>query len=204
MEISPEAYCDAICILSDAPLSLKPMSIIELHLFSYLGCVLALFDGHALGDLGYEYAVTSEGFPFSVKLEEARKHLVSRGLISLDDHGYMLPVRPHLDTELDLILSIESLSLRRSWFRTATECALALPIGSIRYAIGQSPGMSASVPLGQRNNLLGVDDVELLYDEYGIVQDALGNQAQELLSPAVLWLSARVLSREGDADENQY
>lgn len=202
MQISPEAYCDAVCILNDAPQSIKPMSIIEMHLFSYLGCVLALFEGYPLGDLGYEYAVTSDGFPFSVELEEARKNLVNRSLIELDNTGYMKPVQPLLNDELNNLTSIGSLATRRSWFRTATECALALPIGSIRYAIGQSPGMAASIPLGQRNNLFGADDVELLYDEYGIVRSALGNKAQELLSPAVLWLSARVIRQEGDGSED--
>ena len=52
-EIVPMAYGDALIIASDAPPSILPMSVGEMHLFSYLGCVLALFKGKAIGEWGY-------------------------------------------------------------------------------------------------------------------------------------------------------
>ncbi|MEF8758746.1 MAG: hypothetical protein V5B36_03180 [Candidatus Accumulibacter sp. UW25] len=195
-EISPEAYYDALFILNDAPKSVLPISVIEMHLFSYLGCMLALFRGKPIGDWGYSYAITSEGFPFSAQFEEARKNLISNSLVNSDENGLLEPRQPELGTELQTVLTLGSWGNRRPWLRAATECALAYPVGSIRYAIGRTPGVASSIRLGQRRTLLDVDDINLLYDEYQIVRSVLGTNAQDHLSPAVVWLSARILQKE--------
>lgn len=104
-----------------------------------------------------------------------------------------------LVAEMDSLLTLGSWVDRRHWLRAATQCALALPVGSIRHAIGQSPGLFASVRLGQRRLLLQADDIELLYKEYGIVSSVLGVDVKDLLSPAVIWLSARILRTEDAA-----
>jgi hypothetical protein len=191
--IIPEAYCDALLIIDQAPKALLPMSAVEMHLFSYLSCVLALFQGHAIGDWGYSYAVTSDGFPFSAELETARKVLVERSVLISDDEGMMSADPEELAAELSTVLSIGPWIERSRWIKGATECALAFPTGSIRYAISQTPGMAASTSLRQRRRLLDTDDVSLLYDEYKIVRSVLGEDIDDVLSPAVVWLSARVL-----------
>ncbi len=196
-DIAPSAYCDALVIANDAPDSVVPMSIVEMHLFSYLGCVLALFHGKPIGTWGYQYAVTSEGFPFSAEFEEARKSIILAGLIEADEQGFLRPRQPDLSHELETILSLGSWAAeRRPWVRTATECALALPMGSIRYAINQTPGLAMPIRLGQARQLLDTDDVTLLYDEYRVISSVLGADVEDTLSPAVLWLSARILRKE--------
>jgi len=198
-EIVPNAYGDALIIANDAPKSVVPMSVGEMHLFSYLGCVLGLFKGKAIGEWGYQYAVTSDGFPFSAEFEQARKGLLASGLIEVTSDGLIRPLQPQLAMELDLIQSLGHwLSERRPWLRAATECALALPVGAIRHAINQTPGVEAPLRLRQRSKLLDAEDVQLLYDEYKVVSSVLGPDVKDTLSPAVLWLSARVLRNEAD------
>lgn len=195
-DIVPEAYFDAVAMAADAPVSVMPMTVIEAHLYAYLGCILGLFKGQAVGDWGYPFAVTSEGFPFSVQFEAARSMVVARGLIDEDGTGLMSARQDDLAAEIDSLLTLGSWDDRRQWLRAATQCALALPVGSIRHAIGQTPGLAASVRLGQRRLLLQADDIELLYEEYGIVSSVLGADVKDLLSPAVIWLSARILRTE--------
>lgn len=195
-DIVPEAYFDAVAIMADAPDSVVPMTVIESHLYAYLGCILGLFKGQAVSDWGYPFAVTSEGFPFSVQFERARSIVVARGLVDEDGQGMMTARRDELAAEIDSLLTMGSWVDRRLWLRAATQCALALPVGSIRHAIGQTPGLAASVRLGQRRHLLQADDIDLLYEEYGIVSSVLGADVKELLSPAVIWLSARILRTE--------
>lgn len=195
-EISPEAYCDAMFILNDAPKSVVPITVVEMHLFSYLGCILALFKGKPVGDWGYSYAITSDGFPFSAQFENARRALITRGLANVEQDGTLDPQYPELAQELELINSIGSWDERRNCIRAATECAVALPVGSIRYAVEQSPGFSTPLKLGQRHQLLEEEDVTLLYDEFNVINNALGEVTDDLLSPAVIWLSARVLRME--------
>lgn len=196
IDIIPEAYFDAVAIMADAPASVMPMTVIEVHLYAYLGCILGLFKGQAVGDWGYPFAVTSEGFPFSVQLENARSVIVTRGLVDEDGEGMMAARRDELAAEIDSLLTLGSWGDRRLWLRVATQCALALPVGSIRHAISQTPGLAASVRLGQRRQLLQADDIDLLYEEYKIVSSVLGADVKDLLSPAVIWLSARILRTE--------
>lgn len=196
IDIIPEAYFDAVAIMADAPASVMPMTVIEVHLYAYLGCILGLFKGQAVGDWGYPFAVTSEGFPFSVQLENARSVIVARGLVEEDGEGMMAARRDELAAEIDSLLTLGSWGDRRLWLRVATQCALALPVGSIRHAISQTPGLAASVRLGQRRQLLQADDIDLLYEEYKIVSSVLGADVKDLLSPAVIWLSARILRTE--------
>lgn len=185
-----------MAIAADAPASVMPMTVIEAHLYAYLGCILGLFKGQAVGDWGYPFAVTSEGFPFSVQFETARSMVVARGLVDEDGAGLMSARHDELAAEIGSLLTLGSWVDRRQWLRAATQCALALPVGSIRHAIGQTPGLAASVRLGQRRLLLQADDIELLYEEYGIVSSVLGADVKDLLSPAVIWLSARILRTE--------
>lgn len=195
-EIVPEAYLDALVIMNDAPVSVLPMSVTEMHLFSYLGCIFALFKGKPVAEWGYQYAITSEGFPYSAEFDQARQTLTSAGLIEFDDQMLQRPREQELAAELETVLSLGPWVSRRPWLRAATECALALPMGSIRHAVSRSPGVSSSFLLGQRARLLEPADETLLYEEYEIVNSVLGAEAQDVLSPAVIWLSARILRKE--------
>lgn len=195
----PEAYVDGLVIMNDAPASVLPVSVNEMHLYSYLGCILALFKGNPVADWGYYYAITSEGFPWSAEFDQARETLCAGGLIQVDDQGLMTPRRPELTAELDAILSLGSSADRRQWLRAAVECALALPIGAIRHAVSRSPGVVTPFLLGQRGRLLEPADTMLLYEEYAVVSEVLGAEAQDVLSPAVIWLSARILRKEDAA-----
>jgi hypothetical protein len=195
-EISPEAYFDALAIMNDAPASVVPLSVNEMHLYSYLGCVFALFKGKPVAEWGYPFAITSDGFPFSVELDQAREMLCSAGIVELDNDGRMRARPGELGEELNTVLSVGPWQSRRPWLRAATECALALPIGSIRHAVSRSPGVASSFLLGQRARLLEPTDATLLYEEYGIVSSVLGADTQDMLSPAVIWLSARILRKE--------
>ncbi len=195
-DIVPEAYFDAVAVIADAPTSVMPMTVIEAHLYAYLGCILGLFKGQAVSDWGYPFAVTSEGFPFSVQFENARSMMVARGLADEDSEGLLSARCDEISAEMASLLTFGSWSDRRLWLRAATQCALALPVGSIRHAISQTPGVAASIRLGQRRQLLLADDIDLLYEEYQIVSSVLGAAVQDLLSPAVIWLSARILRME--------
>ena len=196
VDVSPDAYFDVIALLGDAPRSVLPMTVFELHLYAYLACVLGLFRGFPAASWGYLFAVTSEGVPFSAELETARRLLTARGLVSESEEGFIAPHADTLPAELDELSSLSGPSRRRECLKIATRCALALPIGAVRQAVGSSPGLAAAAALGQNRVLLQQNDVSVLHDEYETVCAALEEETRSLLSPAVLWLSARVLRGE--------
>ncbi|HHP1572643.1 TPA: hypothetical protein ACR6U8_005202, partial [Klebsiella pneumoniae] len=78
-QILPSAYFDSLMIMDEMPASLRPISFVEYHLYSYLSCVLALFKGESISSWGYKYTVTEYGFPFSNELQHAIDFLLNRG-----------------------------------------------------------------------------------------------------------------------------
>ena len=195
----PEPYSDAVHIMGELRKSLQPISTIEMHLFAYLACVLNLWRGSPLSDWGYAFAVTSEGFPYSAEFELARAQLPIRGLALIDDNGRLTPELESIESEIDGFFTAERWVLRRELIHTAISCALAFPSGSIRYAIGQSPGLKIATTLNQKSNLFTESDIEQIYDEYGVVKEAIDDEDVDLLAPAIVWLSARILNSGEDS-----
>ena len=197
MDVTPEAYYDILVIMTDAPTSVLPLSYVEIHLFSYLGCILALSQGKPLEEWGYKYSVTKGGIPYSVEIENCIKYIESAGCIYQNSNGLYDRNHENINNEINIVSDIKSWGNRREYLKAAVECALALPIGSIRGAISASPGMDLNVRLQQNGELLERDDIEELYSEYEVITSVLGKDFKDLLSPAVMWLSARIIQNGG-------
>lgn len=191
----PESYFDAVAILQKAKKSLMPISAIEMHLYAYLACVIALWRGNSVSDWGYNFALTSEGFPFSPDFELARSTLAHRDCVALSKEGDMLPKHETLKAELELFFSESRWQDRGRFVSAATDSALTLPGGSLRYAISKTPGFGSAFILGQQSPLLTQHDTESIYEEYLVISSALEGNDVDMLSPAVVWLSARVLQK---------
>lgn len=73
---SAAAYADVVLLIGLAPSSLTPISVPELHLYAYLGNLIAFSEGQPASDWGYRFSVTREGVPYSQDLEMARRNLV--------------------------------------------------------------------------------------------------------------------------------
>ena len=196
-DLSPEAYGDCLAVIAMAPRSVLPISVIEMHLFTYLACILALFGGQPVAEWGYRFALTKEGFPFSPEFEEARNTVVDRGLLVVHPDATVSGNDAELQDEIKLLMGLTNFSRRCEWIKTATECTLALPLGSIRYALESLPSISAATRLNQNHPLLQQTEIDQLYEEYAFVSGALEDGTADPLSPAVIWLSARLLENEG-------
>ena len=202
-EITPEAYGDCLAVVAKAPKSMLPISIIEMHLFSYLACILALFNGNPIANWGYRFSLTKQGFPFSPQFEEARQKIVEIGLLSVHSDATISPENPEFLKEIELLNSLPSFAERCKWIKTATECTLALPLGSIRYALESIPSVRAAIQLEQNQTLLQDHEENQLYEEYEFVLEALEDGVNDPLSPAVAWLSAKLIeSRQENSFAN--
>src|SRR5580692_11461396 len=56
----------------------------EVHLFSYLGCLLSLYRKQPVSNWGYGFSGTRNGAPFSVELNESLAALKSAGMLESD------------------------------------------------------------------------------------------------------------------------
>lgn len=196
--VTSNAHTDVVMLIGEAPRSVSPMSVPELHLYAYLGCLLALLEGVPVADWGYRFTVTREGIPFSADLETARDSAVQRGVILLQERKLIERGGERFDEDFKLYCELEQSARRRAWLRAAVQCALALPVGAIRDAVNRSPGVAEGLHEGRARVLFDYDDVESLYEEFETIRKMLGVKASLMLQPAILWLSARVL-RDGAA-----
>ncbi|MDW2665783.1 hypothetical protein RYZ56_22695 [Enterobacter hormaechei] len=194
---SPKSYYDSLLIMDELPESLRPISFIEYHLFSYLGCDLALFQGNAVSNWGYSYTVTENGFPFSRDLQNSIDMLEKKGFIFVDENGLFSPNPELVTKEIENFYFVDEIPKRRELIKTSLECALSIPPGAIRYAIKDTPGFILNKTISQAALLLEEDDIDLLYKEYEVISELIGKENKDLLSPAVIWLSARVMRSEG-------
>lgn len=195
-EISPQAYFDCLAISESAPRSVGPLSRAEIHLFAYMACILALIEGKPINEWGYTFALTSNGHPHSVELNGSIDLLVRHGKLREDKEELLSLTENAGRAEVRGLASIRSLDERLRWIRTATECALALPVGTIRYAIENTPGVDAAIALGQRRDLLGDEDIDRLYEERRLIMEVLGEDSVDLLAPAVAWLTMHLVAEE--------
>lgn len=195
-EISPQAYFDCLAISASAPRSVGPLSVLEIHLFAYMACILALIEGQPVNEWGYTFALTSSGHPYSVGVDGAIELLLRQGKLRQDQNEMLELTEDVGRSEIDGLATIQSLKERQRWIQTATECALALPVGAIKFALGSTPGVDAAIALGQRRELLGEEDIDRLYEERKVIMEVLGESAVDLLAPAVAWLSMHLISEE--------
>lgn len=196
-EIIPEAFYDCLLMLTAVPRSVAPLSSVELHLFAYLACAISVLQGHPAGDWGYGFILAGTGRPFSPAINNAERIVLTRNLAGRDDRGLLHAHQPAARNEVKLLSNFGFVGQRQTWGRTAVECALALPVGSIRQAMLSQPGVSQAVELHQARALMSADDVARIHRERQEVETLVGKTA-DILAPAVAWLTLS-LNLEGEA-----
>jgi hypothetical protein len=164
----------------------------EAHLFAYLACLLAVYDGREPTWWGYAFTTTRVGAPFSSDLDQAQDVLVGSGLIEQRDTLLVLTDAGGQEAaELALLPS----SLQRlSYLRAATNSALALPLPSITNAISREPQLSHAVPLRQLRALLDDTGLVLLEPHFDSLRTVLGrlgaeDKTAELSIHGIFWLT---------------
>lgn len=188
------AFTDAVFLVGLAPSSLAPVSIAELHLYAYLANLVALNRGVPVSDWGYGFAVTADGFPFAHDLEHATENLVRRSIVRVDD-GRLRRGEELFEEEIGLLDGLAQSARRKAWLDDALACVLHLPRGAVRDAINHSPGVATSLRHRRASALLKEAELEDIYREFALIRDILGPEADDVVQPVVVWLSARVVSK---------
>ena len=190
--LSIEAYFDCLSIAAEVPSSVAPISTRELHLLGYLARLLALFEGEPLADWAYTFALTSRGYPHSAAFEVARLELIGDGRIEQPEPETFVATERGRN-ELAELRALNFLARRSRWLDAAADCSLALPMGSIRYALTARNDLVGSGGSGQPRELVTQAYVDRVHSERTLIEAALGGESVDLLAPAVAWLSIYVL-----------
>jgi len=195
-DIEFEPYVDAIWLGQNMPSSLLPVSRIDMHLFSYLACIVSLLNGNAINSWRYRYTINDEGFPFSANFDEALSAAIRGGFFKDSLTGKLNFNQRKLSSELEILKSIHRPSAKRfDHLSNSLRAALMLPIGQIRNSVSQSVSTKEVYrKLDQRRfSFQDQDEIDSIYNEYRVVYEAFDEDPGEL-SPLIVWISSRLIS----------
>ena len=77
--LNPDATFDCLFVANRLQSQRSSISVQEIHLFTYLACLLWLYRERAVSDWGYKFVGTEVGAPFSREIDTALKELLERG-----------------------------------------------------------------------------------------------------------------------------
>lgn len=167
--------------------SLGNVASTEIQLFAYLSCLLSLYKGQQASAWGYDFAITKLSYPYSPELDQAIDVLVSNGCLKLSNE--YITVTEFGKEEYTFLKSLFQFSTREDFIDGACSSLLALPVGAIRNALYQETDIKGAVALAQSRLLLTESGVDALYEQFGALSTSIGVEVDDLMVPAVVWLS---------------
>lgn len=181
------AAFDSLYLVGHLTAGSPKITLPELHVFAYLACLLAVYDGRPVATWGYEFVATENTAPFSKDLLEATESLTSAGLFygesklySLSDDGIQ---------ELSNWEKLRRFSDRRRYLRAATDTATALPVNAVAEGISHEPQISLANALNSPRPLLDDAGRTALHSHFEALEKALGRNVSDLIVPAIIWVT---------------
>lgn len=180
-----QATFDLLAIVSRLEGVLCGVTDGEVHLLSYLSCLLAVYRGYPASDWGYPFVRSSWGAPYSPDIQERLVEARARGLLEGQETN-------RVTTEGRLLHEFLEIRVQHAWrvpcHEGSTASALAIPSGVIRNALRMEPSLrSTEVHVGARQLLEG-GSVGLLHEHFQALSEAIGQSVEDLMIPSVVWI----------------
>jgi hypothetical protein len=186
--VNPVAIYDCI-VLADR-ISQRIGSFVgpEIHLFSYLACLLAVYRGWPPTDWGYRFACTENGAPYSHDIQRATEELLSLGHIN--KAGDAMVLTPDGKEFEHFLSSLETQRKRLPYLDGASSSLLGMSIGIVRRAVSAEPTIKRALALSRNQLLFDNVSQQLIYEEFDKITAAIGPLTPDLMVPALIWLTA--------------
>ena len=198
-ELCPEAVFDVLATISHLEPRMGRVFLSEIHLFTYLACLLYLYSGRPVADWNYSFAGTPLAAPFSADVERAIENLYRIGYIETDS-AQQYGITEAGQQEYTLLAQL-SIGERVPYIAGACDSVLSLPIGVVHSALNYEPALRRATASKATRRLLERVDLDSLYQQFAALAEALDGVNDELMVPAVVWLT--YLTRHGNGPVGQ-
>src|SRR5262249_20782634 len=148
---------------------------------------LALFRGKPVSDWAYDFAGTEVGAPFASALDEAIGDALRSDFVEAEKE--FLRITSSGRDELTFLASMGSCAWRREVISAAGTTILSLSPGLIKSAVSYEPTLKPVTLMRTARQLLQGPGLELLYEQFEVVQSLTPEGVRDLMVPATLWMS---------------
>ncbi len=196
MRLNPDATFDCLFVANRLQIQRSSISVQEIHLFTYMACLLWLYRERIVSDWGYEFVGTELGAPFSREIDTALKELLERGYFrKIHDHVRLteLAEQPLQDLS-ELTINQE----RAECLQAACSSTTVFSGGMVSSALAKEPELMRAKALPSSRLLLEDSARSQLYVQFEALRKAVSQRSNDLRLPAVVWLTA--LYRFGEVE----
>lgn len=184
---NPYAAYDCLSVISRTQELLGDVTVSELHLLPYLGCLLSLYRCRPTAEWGYGFISSRDGSPFSSEITDAADRLCIGGYLMRTEHNSYRST-PAGDSLLLMLVGLSENAEREQYIRGACDSVISLPIGAVRRAVMSERTLHVANQLQSTRLLLQETATDQLYEEFQVLSHAVGVEIQRLGVPAVIWL----------------
>lgn len=168
----------------------------EIHILSYLSCLLSIYSGDSSKEWGYIFTKTEYGYPFSNEIKQAVDSLIRDKL--LDSDGSHINVTKDGVFFNDKFLNFNFYSKRIKYLEASINCLSLTPFGVIRSALFSDPVLTSAK--SKSKSLLLEDNnysTNLLFEQFKDLKSAINNEYESLVIPALTWMSGNLKHQIG-------
>ena len=163
-------------------------TLYEINTMLYLAELLSIYDGCNSMDWGYEFTRNKYGAPISVELIKEVDFLCSKGVLLKDSLGYY-KISPKASLESILLLSeSKMLGWKTKYIEAVFDSLLTKSFPKVVSAVKNEPVISLVEKIGRTSTLLQSNLVDVLYNDFQILQEIIGDSQIDLVVPASLWI----------------
>jgi len=188
MRLNPDATFDCLYVANRLQIKQLSISPQEIHLFTYLACLLWLYRERVVSDWGYDFVGTELGAPFSRDIDTVLKGLLTRGYFQkMHDRVHLTKLAEQPLHDLSgLIINQE----RIECLQAACVSTAAFSVGMVSSALSKEPELMRAKAFPSSRFLLEDSARSQLYIQFDALRRAVSKQSNDLRLPAIVWLTA--------------
>jgi hypothetical protein len=161
----------------------------EIHLFSYLSCLLWLYKGNPVTEWEYRHSYTSREYPFSTDIDSAIKTLILNGYFQYSGQYQFIKITSQGKSEYEFSASLREFRVRDEFIDAACSSILTLPFGIVRKGIMQEPEIQSARNVTSLRMLLEGASTSILYEQFNALRQVVKGTPNSLLIPSTIWLT---------------